>query len=471
MERIGRKLATAMIAALLWTGATRADAPATQPATPELYAVKKGKLKLEVMAEATLLPLDAQEVRIKPKAYAGAFTVVSAAAPFAQVKKGDSLLELDKKPFIWEMESVTNALALAKASLAKAEADLANGTSADATAMRMWQDSLKNSDASVTWFETVDGPQMLKSAELSLQMQKNGLEDQGDELDQLKKMYKSEDLTNATADIVIKRALRRYEQSKITVKMHEERHGKTVKYDYPIARQRVLDAQEQLRQQFAGVKPAQEVAAIQRKNAVSAARIALEQAQQKFDDLKADEALFAIKAAADGVAVYGNLGEGAWAGGDPKALKAGEKIAPGAIAMRLVTPGKLKLDVPLSELQATWLKEGSKATVSPAAFPVLSYQVTSGAPSAQPRGPSGAFGFQATVNLPAADARLLPGMKASVRIEESAAEALLVPLSFVKEGRVRTKDGEAKVTFGRSDGKDVEVLDGLKEGDVLVKPK
>ena len=65
---------------------------------------------------------------------------------------------------------------------------------------------MKEAEESVKWFETVDGPQMLKGVELNLEQAKNQMNDKGDELDQLKKMYKSEELTNDTADIVVKRA-------------------------------------------------------------------------------------------------------------------------------------------------------------------------------------------------------------------------------------------------------------------------
>ena len=73
---------------------------------------------------------------------------------------------------------------------------------------------MAEAEQNVKWFDTVDGPQMLKGVDIQLAMAKNQMNDEQDELDQLKKMYKSEELTNATADIVVKRAVRQLEMSK-----------------------------------------------------------------------------------------------------------------------------------------------------------------------------------------------------------------------------------------------------------------
>lgn len=447
-------------------------APTTAPA-PTL--VKKGTLELEVKTDAFLQPLDAYELKLKMKAYSGPLTVVSAAAPGAMVKQGDALLELDPKNINWDLEQAANAAAAAKVALTKAEADLALGQKMDALALRQSEDGVKNAEASVKWFEQVDGPQMLLSAELQVRQIRNRVEDQDDELEQLRKMYKSEDLTSATADIVVKRAVRSLELMKISQKMTEERKEKTTTHEYPIARQRVLDALEQARYALAALETAQQQSAVQRKNAVSAARIGLEQAEQKLADLTADFALFSTKSPADGVVIYGNLVEGAWQGGDPKVLKAGEKLAAGAIALRVVTLGKLKVDVGLSESQATWVQAGMKATITPVAFPQLSYESTATAPLAKPRGPQNQFGYEITLPIESADPRVQPGMKANVRIEAPKEEAIVVPLSFVTNGKVtvKGKDGNPETRtceFGRSDGTQIEVKSGLSVGEELIAP-
>src|SRR5687767_10095036 len=72
-----------------------APAPATPPGvattapSPQPHTVAKGKLSLKIESVGTFLPANPVEIRIRPEAYKGGFTIVSAAAHGAAVKKGD----------------------------------------------------------------------------------------------------------------------------------------------------------------------------------------------------------------------------------------------------------------------------------------------------------------------------------------------------------------------------------------------
>ncbi|HEV8378100.1 MAG TPA: hypothetical protein VGP99_04570, partial [Tepidisphaeraceae bacterium] len=405
-------------------------APSTQPSA-ETHKVKKGTLKLEVGTDATLSALEPYEVKLKTKAYAGQLTVVSAAAHSAMVRKGETILELDPKPMNWALEGAENELATARANLKKAEADAELAVKSEALSLRIAEDNLKNAEAGLKWFEEVDGPQMLKLADLQVRLQKNQVEDQDDELDQLRKMYKTEDLTTATADIVIKRAVRRLEVAKEMLKMQEDKRDKTKSLDYPIVRQRTVDAVEQARQALTSLKNVQAQAAVTRKSGLATARIASEQADQKVADLKSDQPNFSFKAAEDGMVMYEQLPD-AQPGSDKRALKAGDKLTAGQMVMRVVYPGRLKMDVNLTEAQAFWVEPGMRARVTPAAFPQLSYDGTCGKVVGGNRASPPGFGFMVPVTFPPTDARLVPGMKASIKIEAGKVEdVLLIPVAAV----------------------------------------
>jgi multidrug efflux pump subunit AcrA (membrane-fusion protein) len=89
------------------------------------------------------------------------------------------------------------------------------------------------------------------------------------------------------------------------------------------------------------------------------------------------------------------------------------------------------------------------------------------------RSPTQGFGFMAPVTLPTTDARIVPGMKASVKIEAGKVDdVLLIPVAAVSGGKVSIKrDGkteEKAVVLGKSDGEKVEVKEGLSEGDEIL---
>ncbi len=141
----------------------------------------------------------------------------------ASVKKDDVLLSLDSDEIQRQIATAKIDLANAKAAADKAQADVDLGDQSDALAMKMQEEELDKAKGALKWWEDVDGKQMITSAELQTRGAKAAVDDQQDELDQLKKMYKTEELTNATADIVVKRALRNLEISKVNQTMAEER--------------------------------------------------------------------------------------------------------------------------------------------------------------------------------------------------------------------------------------------------------
>lgn len=447
---------------------------ATQSAEPT-HIVKKGKLALDIQAEGMLLPVEPFELKLRMKAYNGPLTIVSIAPAWGKVKAGDVLLELDPTNLKWAMEEAENGLATAKANLKKAEADAELASKAEALSLRMQQDAVKNAESAWKWWESVDGPLMLQAADLQVKYAADSVGDQDDELEQLRKMYKSEELTNATADIVIKRAVRSLERAKISLKNQQEHREKVKAHDYPIARQRVLDALEQARQQLASVQVAQAQAAVARKGSLASTRIAVEQAEKRVAELREDAELFAVKSPIEGVVMYGQVAKGMWQGGDPKGMKAGEKLAAGQAVLGVFTPGKMRMELELGEKQGGWVKKGMKAKVTPAAAPTKSYEATCAAASAMPLGAGAAvLGFQLPLTLPEVDRQLLPGMKANVHIEAGPAQdLLLVPMKAVVDGKVRVKGKDGKVevrdvVVGQTDGQNVEVRSGLEEGEEVM---
>ena len=190
-------------------------APATQPATQASTTIaKRGSLSIVVDGQGAFDPVDPFEVRPRFKGYNGELTINNIARNGAAVKKGDVLLEIDPAAMKRMLAAAENEALAAKATLERAQADAKVAEHADALALRQQEQSLKEAEQGVKWFETVDGPQYLKQVDLSVKQAENQMNDEQDELDQLKKMYKSEELTNATADIVVKRAVRQLDLSK-----------------------------------------------------------------------------------------------------------------------------------------------------------------------------------------------------------------------------------------------------------------
>ena len=171
---------------------------------------------------------------------------------------------------------------------------------------------------------------------------------------------------------------------------------------------------------------------------------------------------------------YGAIADGVWTGGDPKLLAIGQRVAAGQTLLRVFKPGKLRLTLSLPESQAFWVEQGMPARVTPTALPQISYLAATSAVKAQSRQSPPGLAWTVNIDLPSPDARLMPGMKATVVIDAGHVEnGLLIPLSALTAGRVKVKQGdgtiiERTVETGKTDGTNVQITAGLSEGDEVV---
>ena len=191
--------------------ASKPAAPATSPAGVATYTVKRGDLNLEIRAEAVFDAVDPYEAKVDFKVYGWPLVITAVAPPGSPVIKDQTLIAFDRRPIEWALTAAENELAVAKANLAKGQADAEVAAKSDPMALRQAEEGLKNAEAAKKWYDEVDGPQMLAMADLQVKQNQFGVEDRTDELEQLKKMYGAEELTAATADIVMRRSVRALE--------------------------------------------------------------------------------------------------------------------------------------------------------------------------------------------------------------------------------------------------------------------
>ncbi|HEX8914083.1 MAG TPA: efflux RND transporter periplasmic adaptor subunit, partial [Humisphaera sp.] len=459
------------------TAAAATSAAASKPAGPATVTVKRGSFALEVRAETVFVPADPFEVKPTFKQYTGPLQVVSVVPPGSAVRKDQPLITFDRAWYDWQLSAAEGELNNAKANLAKGLADAEVAKTTDPLSLRVAEDALKNAEAAKKWWEEVDGPQMLLLADLQAKQAQYGFEDRNDELEQLRKMYGAEELTKATADIVIRRSVRALDMAKVGAKMEQERRDKTKSFDYAVNRQKVTDAAEQAKHQLQLAKNSLAQTQVARSAGLALAKSQVEQSTRKLAELTEDAQHLQVKSPSDGVVQYGNIADGAWTGGDPKLFKAGERLAAGTVLMRVYKPGKLRLTVALPEAQALWVEQGMTAKVTPAALPQAVYSVPVGAVDVVSRANPAGIGWQVNVDVENPDPRLIPGMKATVVIDAGKVEdGVVVPIALVAGGKakVKQKDGtivDRVVKTGKTDGTQVEVISGLSEGDEVVTGK
>lgn len=462
----------ALFLALFPLGA-RADAPATSVAAAESFvAVKRGDLKLDVKCDGWFEAVAPIEVRLRPRAYQGELKIVSIAPQGVAVKKGDVILKLDTDEIERQIAAAGNELKTATAALAKAEADVKLGEEADKIAMTVQTQAEKAAADAVEWWEKVDGPHMLKQFERQVKFARINVEDQTDELDQLKKMYKSEDLTNATADIVVKRAVRALEIANESLSLAQQQAEKNKATQYETSRQAVANALAQQKNATESLKAAQAQAKVQREAALFSARQAHQAAQRRLENLQEDLSSMTVAAYSDGVVLYGKFSQGNWQGNNVT-YSPRDKVQPEQVVLTLVEPGKVRLIAPVPEDKIARVAVGQTAVVTPRALPELA---TNGKVTAVPAAPT--IGgepakFEVVITPDKTDPRFLPGYRASITIDiDDATGVLAIDSKAISGGKVMVKAGdkveEREIVTGRSNGEQVEVIRGLGEGEQVM---
>jgi multidrug efflux pump subunit AcrA (membrane-fusion protein) len=449
---------------------------ATDSKSPTVV-VHRGSLAPDVEAQGYFEPQEPFDVRVRPKVYAGEFTIKQIAPNGSAVKKGDVLLEIDPETIDRQLSASENDVAAAHAALTRAETDVKIEQEQEDLALKMQTEATQRAQDEVKWFKDVDGPDILLEAEEGLKNVKANVDDQQDELDELKKMYKSDDLTTDTADIVVKRAVRNLENLKIALKIATEHADKVKSVVYPARKEQVLETAKQAEQQLASLKSAQAQSRVLHVTGIVTATANTKAADEHLADLKADKEKLTVVAPADGVVLYGQFAGGAFQNSEERALRPEEKIAAQQVVMMFYTPGKLRLHLDLPESKFFSIHPGSAVTINPVAYPELKIEGT--CDHAEPIDVSTQQGpqYNMTVACHDVDAKLVPGMRANVHVHAPDSQiAILVPKSAVADGHVwlKSEDGVERrdVVVGKSDDKHIEIQKGLSEGDeILVEAK
>lgn len=154
----------------------------------------------------------------------------------------------------------------------------------------------------------------------------------------------------------------------------------------------------------------------------------------------------------------------------------GEQVAPGQPLMRIADLSRVWIVAAVPESQAGLLTQGTRAQARVAGLP--GRQFAGEVEYVYPRLDTQTRTVRARISVPNPDLALKPGMYASLRVEhEAGAPALLVPSEAVIRTGTRTVVIVAErsnhfrpvsVSIGAEHGDDIEVLDGLAEGDRVV---
>ncbi len=420
-------------------------------------------------------PAELVEVKIDLDSFSQGLKVKQLAEHGQKVKQGDVLLAVDPEPLQRALAAAESKKAVADVNLAKAQTDASVGQQSDALALRAAQRRLAKAEEALSWFDEVDGVAFLEQANMMVQRSEDSVEDQTEELEQLRKMYQSEELTEDTADIVVKRAMRQLEYARRQLELNRARAKKMREKDYADQRQDLADAAEAARLANEQLENDQAARKVQRESALLQAQEAARVATEEYEELRADSEKLVFTAPGDGVVFFGELKDGNWANASADALEVDDEVKPGQTVMTFYQPGAMQIAVDLPEKDRFRIAEGATAIVTPSALPdaKLQAKVARVSPLAVQKGPGRVF--QVILELPEVDDRVAPGFSAKAELSAEGVARPMVPADYVKDGKIRVQaDGEIQtvaVTTGKKDGVMIQITEGLEAGATVLPPE
>jgi len=458
-----------------------AEAQKDAVAKPSTLKVKKGPFRIEVSLDGVFEAQHMTEMVLRPQEWAG-LTVLTAVEHGTVVRRGDLLLALELEKIDRaiadlraELEVTGLTIQQAEQSLRTLEATTPLDLAAGGRAERIAREDLKH-------FFDVSLPGLKKTLDFSLKTAKDMLEYQQEELRQLEKMYKADDLTEETEEIILRRARNAVERAKFLYERAQVEHDQVLKFDLPRMEEKVKDSAQRAQLQWEKDKIAIPVALKKQRLDLEKLKVQRAHSQQRLKNLQADRETMIVKAPSDGVVYYGRCVRGRFGGGASATedFRRGGTISPNAVFMTIVQPRPMFIRSSVPEKDLHLVRAGVKGAARPTGYPDLKLTAIVERVAVVPGG-SGGFDARITVALDQHAQALMPGMACDVKLAAyEKKDAVAVPAGALAADEsdeqkhyvyVVTKDGKPQkreVTVGKRSDKQVEILRGLGEGDEIL---
>lgn len=344
-------------------------------------------------------------------------TVLKAAAHGATVTKGDLLLTLETEKLNTAIEKARQELTLATFALKEAEAGLEKAKAALALDLAAAERTCRTAQDDLAYYLKKTLPAAQADARHTVAMMEQSLAYEMEELKQLEKMYKADELTEETEEIVLHRQRNRVKNLTYSLNRAREKMDRTLKTDLP---RRTIAMKEAAKRAQLTLKLARVSLPLQHKKAsvqLTQQKEGLADLQKKLGQLLADARLMHVKAPCSGILYYGECKQGQWSDASQVAgmLAPGGTAKPNTVLMTVVKPQPMILRTQVQEAQLNKVKSGMKGTAQPTAYPDLSIPVVVDDVDRIPLKP-GAFGATLLVTIPKTVETLMPGMRCKIKL-------------------------------------------------------
>jgi len=453
---------------------------------PPTHKVKKEPFRISVDLDGVFAAQTAHEIAVRPEEWTS-LCVERAADHGAAVRKGDVVLALETEKIDRAIDDLRKELNLSRLAIQQAEDQLQALEKSVPMDLETSRRAARTAEEDRKYFIETERPFAEKIAEFNVKLSELALEYEQEELRQLEKMYKADDITEETEQIVLQRARDSVEKAKFMVEYMKLYRDQTLQFSLPRMETAVKEAAER---KALELEKAERTAALGTKKQqleLETLRVQRQRNEERLKKLENDRKLLVVRSPIDGVVYYGKCVRGRFGDSTNLAdnLRPRGSILPHQTVMTVGDPRPMRIRAAAKEEQLHWLRPGLQGVAAPTGYPDLNLSAAIDDVADVPTAP-GSFDARLHVALDPRSKRLMPGMACKVKLSPYVKkDALCVPPKCVEDDplddqkhfvHVLDKDDQPRrieVTLGQRTDKQVEILSGLAEGDrvLLEAPK
>jgi len=457
--------------------------------TSTTHKVKRELFKVELTLKGVFEAEKAAEIVLRPDVWSS-LEVAKAVEHGRAVKRGDLLVECDLDKIDEEIADLRAKVGISELAVKQSEEGLRTLEVATPLDLKLAERSLQHAQEDLARFLKTDRPMSEKMADFLAKLAQQRLDYEREELQQLEKMYKADELTEETEEIVLRRQRNAVEAAEFMLDMARTDRDATLQVDVPRRQESLEQNRERQGLLAAKAKATLPMAIEQQRRELAKAKIEVAKDEQKLKKLLADRESLTVRAPMDGVAYYGRFVRGKWSGLETAAesLRRGGSISKNAVVMTVVALRPMTIRAAVGESDLEKIQPGLKGTARPTAYPDLRLDARLAHVDAVPSA-SESFDARIEVGLDGGDKRtasLVPGMACTVKfVPYLDRQALVVPAKavfredldedqrYVFLARKEGKPEKRPVKAGKQSDDKIEIIRGLAEGDeiLLERPK
>ena len=454
-----------------------------EPEKPKPFEVKGKSMKIEVKLDGAFVADQMEEVSLRPEVWTK-FKVLEAVEHGAAVKKSDVLIRFDPEDLEKELAQESINQRLSELALLQAEEEFPRLKELAEVAFQGAQRRNLRLKEDHEYYQETDRPFDIAIAHYRYKDAQEDLASQREELEQLQKMYEADELTEETEEIVLRRQRFQVKTAELIMELSTAGRDYALNVLIPRRDETYLTRLKEDNLSFDQAKTARDMGRTRRVYEMEKLRQSRARSVERHAKLLSDKGLMALRAPTDGIVYFGRCLAGKW----PEIATQRAKLKPlgsataKSVLMTIVKQRPLYVESSFGEKDLPELAAGLPVAIVPVADDNLEW---SGKVTEMETVPnkSNKFKIRMEMDNAAIPDWLVAGMTCKTKITTyHNKNALQIPAELVQTDEENEKvkyvmfvdpdqDEPVRrdVKLGHKQGKMVEVLKGLAEGDEVIK--